>query len=80
MLADEVRDMGFEPVKSHFVTVFHVKSGLSETMCKRKWDRYKKWGWSDKEILSVFMKQPQIMAVSEKKVEPFGLDGIKVIY
>lgn len=69
MVAEEVRDMGFEPAKSRFVTAFHVKNGLRETAWKRKWNRYKKWGWSDDEILSAFMRQPQIMAVSEKKVD-----------
>lgn len=68
-LAEVVRGMGFKPGKCHFVTAFHVKNGLSETVWKRKWDLYKKWGWSDNEILSAFMRQPQFMAVSEKKVD-----------
>ncbi|KAK1393644.1 hypothetical protein POM88_012700 [Heracleum sosnowskyi] len=67
MVAEEVRDMGFEPQKSQFVTAFHVKNGLRETVWKRKWGCYKKWGWSDDEIRSAFMRQPQILAVSEKK-------------
>ncbi|KAL1830658.1 hypothetical protein DCAR_0100589 [Daucus carota subsp. sativus] len=69
MVVEEVTEMGFEPVKSQFVKACQVKLGLSETMWKRKWDCFKKWGWSDDEIRSAFMKQPSIMAVSEKKVE-----------
>ncbi|KAK1372575.1 transcription termination factor MTERF6, chloroplastic/mitochondrial-like [Heracleum sosnowskyi] len=69
MVVEEVKEMGFEPVKSHFITACQVKCGLSKTMWVRKWDCFKKWGWSDDEILAAFMKQPNIMAVSEKKVD-----------
>ncbi|KAL1830656.1 hypothetical protein ACET3Z_000307 [Daucus carota] len=69
MVVEEVWEMGFDPVKSHFISACQVKFGLSEAMWKRKWDCFKKWGWSDNAIHSALMKQPNIMAVSQKKVE-----------
>ncbi|XP_017244471.1 uncharacterized protein LOC108216266 [Daucus carota subsp. sativus] len=69
MVVEEVWEMGFDPVKSHFIIACQVKFGLSKTMWKMKWDYFKKWGWSDNEIRSALMKQPKIMSVSQKKVE-----------
>ncbi|XP_074347612.1 uncharacterized protein LOC141686477 [Apium graveolens] len=69
MVVKEVREMGFEPAKNHFITACVVKCQLSKTMWERKWNCFKKWGWSDDEILSAFLKQPKIMEVSENKVE-----------
>ncbi|XP_074343597.1 transcription termination factor MTERF15, mitochondrial-like [Apium graveolens] len=69
MVVEEVREMGFKPAKSHFMTACQVKCELSKTTWERKWNCYKKWGWSDDEILTAFTRQPYILAASQDKVE-----------
>ncbi|XP_074347557.1 transcription termination factor MTERF8, chloroplastic-like [Apium graveolens] len=69
MIVREILEMGFEPVKSHFLRAFTVVIGLSKETRERKWDMYRKWGWTDDEILSAFRKQPGVLVASEEKVE-----------
>ncbi|GFZ04621.1 mitochondrial transcription termination factor family protein [Actinidia rufa] len=68
-IVDEVRDMGFDPLKSTFVLAMHVISGKGYKLI---WDRcykvYSEWGWSKDEILLAFRKYPQCMILSEKKI------------
>ncbi|KAL1830751.1 hypothetical protein ACET3Z_000402 [Daucus carota] len=65
----EVLEMGFEPVKGHFLTAINALVGLSKENRERKWDLFKKWGWTDDEILLAFRKQPNVLVVSEEKLE-----------
>ncbi|CAA0828175.1 Mitochondrial transcription termination factor family protein [Striga hermonthica] len=68
-LAQNVREMGFDPSKSMFVLALHALSGKA---CLALWNKcyqvYQKWGWSRDDILSAFMKHPNCMLCSEKKV------------
>ncbi|KAK1393642.1 Transcription termination factor like [Heracleum sosnowskyi] len=65
----EIREMGFDPGKSHFAGAIYMWSGFSKETRERKWDLYRKLGWSDDEILLAFKKQPHIMITSEEKIE-----------
>lgn len=66
----KVKDMGFDPMKSSFVQAVRIFSGKGS---KAIWDRcsevYKKWGWSEDDILAAFMKAPRCMIISEKKIK-----------
>lgn len=69
MIVREVLEMGFEPVKSHFLRAVNALVGLSKETRERKLDLYRKWGWTDDEIFSAFRKQPGVLVASEEKVE-----------
>ncbi|KAI7983700.1 hypothetical protein LOK49_LG15G00321 [Camellia lanceoleosa] len=68
-IVNEVKTMGFNPLKSTFVLAVHAISGKGN---KSIWDRcyeaYRKWGWSNDEIHLAFKKHPHCMILSEKKI------------
>ncbi|KAK1393646.1 Peroxin 6 [Heracleum sosnowskyi] len=69
MIVKEVLEMGFDPVKSHFLRALNTIVGLSKETRERKCDLYRKWGWTDDQILSAFRKQPGVLVASEEKIE-----------
>ncbi|GER35239.1 mitochondrial transcription termination factorfamily protein [Striga asiatica] len=68
-IVQEVRGMGFEPERKAFVLAVHARSAKS---CLALWDRcyqvYVKWGWSRDEIMAAFLRHPNCLLCSEKKV------------
>ncbi|KAM7521507.1 hypothetical protein LguiA_011409 [Lonicera macranthoides] len=65
----EVSELGFDPLKSTFVFALHVLSGDSNKSIRdRCYKAYKKWGWSEDEIILAFRKHPNCMIMSEKKL------------
>ncbi|CAA0832051.1 Mitochondrial transcription termination factor family protein [Striga hermonthica] len=68
-IVQEVRGMGFDPERSVFVLAVHARSGKT---CLALWDRcynvYVKWGWSRDEIMAAFLRHPNCLLCSEKKV------------
>ncbi|KAL9680883.1 hypothetical protein QQ045_012663 [Rhodiola kirilowii] len=65
----KVTKMGFDPEKYSFFEAINVFLSVNEKTWERKVEIFKKWGWSDADVLSAFMKQPRCMLQSEKKVE-----------
>lgn len=65
---NEIKKMGFDPMKLTFVIALHIIGKRSNST----WDRccrvYTRWGWSKDEILLAFRKHPQCMTYSEKKI------------
>ncbi|KAF7837854.1 Transcription termination factor like [Senna tora] len=68
-VVEEVKELGFNPLKSDFVIALHIKIIMSESSWKRKIDLFKRWGWSEDAIVSAFSKHPWCMVVSEGKIE-----------
>ncbi|KAJ9696407.1 hypothetical protein PVL29_008565 [Vitis rotundifolia] len=68
----EVLDMGFDPKKSEFVHALRVFAGISKLSRERKMAVYRRFGWSDHEILSVLKTHPMCLMLSEKKI----MDGL----
>ncbi|KAF5178517.1 Mitochondrial transcription termination factor family protein [Thalictrum thalictroides] len=64
----EIMRMGLDPSKGSFVTAIGVLSSLSKSSWEAKLEIYKRWGWSEDEVLSIFRKQPICMKSSEKKI------------
>lgn len=66
----KVKEMGFDPLKTSFLFAIRVLGGKGSKLI---WDRcfnmYKKWGWSEDDILSAFKKHPYCMTFSENKIE-----------
>ncbi|KAM7479588.1 hypothetical protein LguiA_027801 [Lonicera macranthoides] len=67
-IVEEIKKMGFDPVRSKFMVAIHGLTGFSKLNWEQKCGIYRKWGWSDNEILEAFKKAPSCMAVSEKKI------------
>ncbi|XP_057461143.1 transcription termination factor MTERF8, chloroplastic-like [Actinidia eriantha] len=68
-VVNEVKEMGFDPLKMNFVQAVHAISGDGNKLIwGRCYKAYKKWGWSEDDILSAFRKHPNCMLLSEKKI------------
>ncbi|KAK1384706.1 hypothetical protein POM88_022441 [Heracleum sosnowskyi] len=66
---EKIMNWGFDPEKKSFLDAIHMFATLSKSTRDQKWDLYRRWGWSDDEILSAVRKQPFIMTTSEEKIE-----------
>ncbi|KAL2535323.1 Mitochondrial transcription termination factor family protein [Forsythia ovata] len=65
----EVKEMGFDPLKSIFVVALHACSGEgNKALRARCYETYRKWGWSKDDIYMAFKKHPHCMLLSEKKI------------
>ncbi|GER44747.1 mitochondrial transcription termination factorfamily protein, partial [Striga asiatica] len=68
-LAQNVSEMGFDPSKSMFVLAMNALSGKTRlSLWNKCYQVYQKWGWSRDDILSAFLKHPNCMLCSEKKI------------
>ncbi|PRQ26295.1 putative transcription regulator mTERF family [Rosa chinensis] len=67
-LVGEVEQLGFDLRKTFFVQAMLALSGKNKTTWKRNEEAYRRWGWSDNDILSAFRLYPLCMTKSEKKI------------
>ncbi|XP_065870736.1 transcription termination factor MTERF15, mitochondrial-like [Euphorbia lathyris] len=67
-ILEEVKEMGFNPLKSQFVLAIKTLTGLSKSKRDEKVAIYKRWGWSDEDIITAFKKFPSILSISEDKL------------
>ncbi|KAB2062795.1 hypothetical protein ES319_A10G175200v1 [Gossypium barbadense] len=58
--------MGFDPLLPKFLFAVVVFRKISKPAIERKFEVYKKWGWSEKEIWEAFRRYPGI--VLEEKI------------
>eukprot|EP00257_Ricinus_communis_P020198 XP_015579375.1 transcription termination factor MTERF9, chloroplastic [Ricinus communis] len=65
---EAVKRLGLNPSLINFVIAIHAMRGMSKSTWEKKFDIYKKWGWSQEETLVVFGKFPWVMMYSEKKI------------
>ncbi|KAK5794403.1 hypothetical protein PVK06_035628 [Gossypium arboreum] len=65
-IVKEVKEMGFDPLLPKFLFAVVVFRKISKPAIERKFEVYKKWGWSEKEIWEAFRRYPGI--VSEEKI------------
>ncbi|XP_004487878.1 uncharacterized protein [Cicer arietinum] len=70
-LVEELKELGFNPSKSTFGVALHAKTTVTKTRWKEKVDAFKKWGWSDQDIVEAFRTQPNCMLVSVEKINLF---------
>ncbi|KAL9675811.1 hypothetical protein QQ045_004018 [Rhodiola kirilowii] len=69
VLVDRVMQMGFDPKRRMFVEAISALATMSDKTWEQKVELFKKWGWSDYEVVSAFKKSPMCMTTSEKKVD-----------
>ncbi|GAV89070.1 mTERF domain-containing protein [Cephalotus follicularis] len=67
-VAEETKNLGFDPLKYSFVKAFIVLKGLSKSSWEKKVNVYKRWGCTYDEILLAFGKNPGCMSASEDRI------------
>ncbi|BBG96612.1 Mitochondrial transcription termination factor family protein [Prunus dulcis] len=67
-LVGEVKEMGFNLEKSTSVNAMRALCGKNKLIWNRSREVFRRWGWSEDDVLSAFRKNPQFMIVSEKKL------------
>ncbi|KAK4255968.1 hypothetical protein QN277_008891 [Acacia crassicarpa] len=68
-VVEEVKEIGLDPLKFHFLMAVRVCVSISKSTRAKKAYVYKKWGWSDNDIVAAFRKYPFCMTVSEDKID-----------
>ncbi|CAL5183781.1 unnamed protein product [Lathyrus oleraceus] len=64
----ELKELGFNPKTTFFTVALRAKIN-SKSNWENKIDVYKKWGWSQEDIVSAFLKHPWCMLASVDKIE-----------
>ncbi|XP_068344984.1 transcription termination factor MTERF6, chloroplastic/mitochondrial-like [Pyrus communis] len=67
-LVDELSEMGFDLQKSTSVLAMNALCVRNRSVWNRSRKIYKRWGWSEDDVLAAFRSQPNCMIVSEKKL------------
>ncbi|KAA8527475.1 hypothetical protein F0562_034810 [Nyssa sinensis] len=67
-IVEEVKKMGFDPLRVKFVIAIHALRAMSKSVWKKKMEVFKKWGLSEDEVLVAFGKHPWCMTTSEDKI------------
>ncbi|CAK8531704.1 unnamed protein product [Lathyrus sativus] len=67
-LLEELKDLGINPSRYAFGVALIAKTSVSKTSWKKKVDAFKKWGWSDENVIESFKKQPYCMLTSIEKI------------
>ncbi|KHN02984.1 hypothetical protein glysoja_009850 [Glycine soja] len=65
---EELKQMGFDPSTSTFSMALLAKRTVGKTKWAEKIDTFKKWGWSQEQVLLAFRRQPQCMLSSRDKI------------
>uniref|UniRef100_A0A7N0TTA5 Uncharacterized protein n=1 Tax=Kalanchoe fedtschenkoi TaxID=63787 RepID=A0A7N0TTA5_KALFE len=68
-IVDEVKIMRIDPQSCDFVDGMLAISAISTETYKQKSRFFKKWGWSDAELLKVLIEHPKFLDVTEKKID-----------
>ncbi|XP_077226305.1 uncharacterized protein LOC143859510 [Tasmannia lanceolata] len=72
-IIDNVKNLGFKCGSGMFTLAIHVMSSMNKLTWDAKIELLKSLGWSEKEILDAFNRNPLYMTVSEKKIRA-GMD------
>ncbi|KAG8655442.1 hypothetical protein MANES_04G038700v8 [Manihot esculenta] len=56
---------GFDPSEVKFVKALNILLGMTQKTWDHKMEAFKRWGFSEEEIWSIFRKSPSAMAISE---------------
>jgi mTERF domain-containing protein len=67
-IVEEVKEMGFNPLRLNFVLAVLAMWGLNKSIWERRVNAYKRWGLSEEEILVAFGKSPWFIMASEDKI------------
>ncbi|XVE82104.1 hypothetical protein DITRI_Ditri15bG0120400 [Diplodiscus trichospermus] len=65
---EEVKRMGIDSSRMKFVVAAFALRSMSKSTLEKKFDIFRRWGWSDQEIREAFQKHPECLTVSEDKI------------
>ncbi|KAL6500365.1 hypothetical protein OROHE_025731 [Orobanche hederae] len=65
---DRAVEMGFDISRSAFIYAVRVFAELCESNLKNKMEVYRRCGWSESDINAAFLRSPNCMSLSEKKI------------
>ncbi|KAK4255973.1 hypothetical protein QN277_008896 [Acacia crassicarpa] len=68
-IVEQVQEMGVDPSKYQFIMAIYALSSQSKATWSKKANVYKKWGWSDDDIVAAFRRCPFCMKISEGKID-----------
>ncbi|KAK6254530.1 hypothetical protein SCA6_015835 [Theobroma cacao] len=66
-MIEETKEMGLIPSRPMFMVALSAMSSMSKSTWKKKFEVFKKYGWSEKEALEAFRRYPMFIKVSEDK-------------
>lgn len=64
----EVKLLGFDPLKLSFTVAIMAKRVVPKSLWDAKVDVFKRWGWSEDDVVAAFKNQPSIMLRSVDKL------------
>ncbi|RDX74844.1 hypothetical protein CR513_45353, partial [Mucuna pruriens] len=64
----ELKEMGFDSSTSTFSVALLAKRTVNKTKWGEKVETFKKWGWSQEDVLAAFKRQPYCMLTSPDKI------------
>ncbi|OMO77166.1 Mitochodrial transcription termination factor-related protein [Corchorus olitorius] len=67
-IVNKVKERGFNPLEFKFLLAVAVVTKNSKSNWESKFDVYKKWGLSEKQIWEAFLKYPCVMEASQDKI------------
>ncbi|CAJ2658676.1 unnamed protein product [Trifolium pratense] len=67
-LVKELKDLGFNPSGATFGVALEAKQTVNKRLWKEKVDAFKKWGWSDEDVMEAFRRKPHCMLTSIDKI------------
>ncbi|KEH28557.1 putative transcription regulator mTERF family [Medicago truncatula] len=65
---NSVKEMGFDPSKLYFVLAIRVIVSMDKEIWESKFKIFEKWGWSRDICRFAFLKYPEYVMISEKKI------------
>ncbi|CAM8959382.1 unnamed protein product [Rhodiola kirilowii] len=68
-VVEQAKEMGFDPKHSIFIAALSALAQNSKETWEKKSQTFRKWGWSDTELLNAFTKGPQFISFSKKKID-----------
>ncbi|CAI9771050.1 unnamed protein product [Fraxinus pennsylvanica] len=67
-VVEEVKELGFRPSSLKFILAVQAFTAMNKSTWEKKVALYKKWGWSEDEIILAFEKHPCCMMMSTDKI------------
>ncbi|KAK3422789.1 hypothetical protein EUGRSUZ_G03190, partial [Eucalyptus grandis] len=66
---ESVKGLGMEPSSPKFIHGLRAMSSMTESTWNKKVENFKSLGWSQEDFLSMFVRHPHCLALSEKKIK-----------
>ncbi|XP_022741085.1 transcription termination factor MTERF8, chloroplastic-like [Durio zibethinus] len=66
-MVEEAKEMGFNPSRPMFMVALYAMSSMTKPTWRRRFEVFKKFGWSEQEVLEAFQRHPTFIRVSEDK-------------